>query len=261
MAQYENARVDDLGGGLAAIVISRPRRKNAMNDQVYMDLCAAFDHVQSDPHIHAVILTGEGDYFSSGADVSAASEPKVDAESAPVGQFMLTLLRFPKVVVAAVNGPAVGIGVTLLPHCDIAYASERATFWTPSLRVAWVPEFCSTVTFPQIMGPSLANEMLLMSRQLSAKEAQQARLISEVFPAETFMAEVQSRVRHMLAQPLAGQSLPLFKKMIRRPRLAELERVFREEMAELGKRSAQGDITQAIQALWEARNRRPNSRL
>jgi enoyl-CoA hydratase/carnithine racemase len=116
-------------------------------------------------------------------------------------------------IVAAVNGPAIGIGVTLLPHCDVVYASSTATFWAPFSRIAVVPEFCSSLLFPQIMvsvrdgvlfpetgerggaaqGFSRANEMLMMAKQLSAEEALSAGLISRILPSSEllpFVSEV-----------------------------------------------------------------------
>src|SRR5262249_14117554 len=95
----------------------------------------------------------------------------------PVGRFMWTMMHFPKPIVAAINGPAVGVGVTLIPHCDIAYASKHASFMTPFARIGFVPEFVSTLTLREIVGPSLANEMLLACKRVTAQEALQHGLV------------------------------------------------------------------------------------
>lgn len=101
---------------------------------------------------------------------------------------MMAVLRFPKILVAAVNGPAVGIGVTLLPHCDLVYSSASATFWVPFLRIAVVPEFGSSLTFPRIMGQAVAGDMLLNSRILTSDEALQWGLVSELHSPQDLLS-------------------------------------------------------------------------
>lgn len=253
---YEAIRVA-IDGAICTVTFCRPDVKNAMSMRAYLETVQVLSAAAADPAVLVVILTGAGDYFTSGADLSepgALGPNMINPVLAPVGRFMLALLRFPKVLVAAVNGPAVGIGVTLLPHCDVAYASTAASFWVPFARIAVVPEFCSSVTLPQILGPSLANEMLLMSRKLGAEEAAARGLVSgPLFPTDRLLPEVRKRVNEMLAQPLAKDSLPLYKRMIKRPVLAHLESVFHEEMAELGRRAVNGDTARAVQALNQAR--------
>jgi len=94
----------------------------------------------------------------------------------PAGRFMMTMIAFPKVIVAAVNGPAIGIGVTLLLHCDLVYCTRNATFWVPFTRIALVPEFCASVTFVEVMGVARANELLLMGKKIDAERAVLDRL-------------------------------------------------------------------------------------
>eukprot|EP00897_Mesotaenium_endlicherianum_P005566 jgi/Mesen1/5037/ME000025S04433 len=242
-------------GVVLTIVLSRPDRKNAMNSTLYAELAVALAKAADDSTVHAVILTGEGDYFSSGADLSEGSVGGPNPILAPVGQFMLGLLHFPKLIVAAVNGHAVGIGVTLLPHCDISYAATTATFWAPFARIAIVPEFCSSVTFPRILGPSLANEMLMGSKKIGADEAKTTGLVSELFPPETLLPDVQQRVKMMLEQPLAHDSFPLFKRMMKRSVLRELEDVLMYELSELSRRAARGDTDVGLKSTLEEQRR------
>lgn len=122
-------------------------------------------------------------------------------------------------IVAAVNGPAVGIGVTLLPHCDVVFASTTATFWTPFARIAVVPEFCSSVLFPAVMvrfqacmcaiakavivqGISRANEMLLLGKQFNAQEAHASGLVSALYPPADLMANVWRRPHGQTLLPM-----------------------------------------------------------
>lgn len=254
---YEAIRVAT-DGAVCTVTFCRPEVKNAMSMRAYLETAQALARAAAAPAVHAVILTGAGDYFTSGADLSedgALGPNMINPVLAPVGKFMAAILHFPKFLIAAVNGPAVGIGVTLLPHCDVAYASNDATFWVPFARIAVVPEFCSSVTLPRILGPSLANEMLLMSRKLSASEARAGGLVSALFPTDRLLPEVHKRVAAMLAQPLAGDSLPLYKRMIRRPVVQELESVLHSEMVELGRRAVNGDTARAVRALNQERKK------
>lgn len=144
-------------GAILIVALHRPEVKNAFNDAMYLDLIDTLRDASFDETIAAVVLTGTGSYFSSGADLKETSQVLLssmnesnddisgegngatigfDMQRRPPGQFMMALLQFPKVIVAAVNGPAVGIGATLLFHCDIVVCTPQATFWTPFTRLA-----------------------------------------------------------------------------------------------------------------------------
>ena len=124
------------------VALDRTNVKNAFNDDMYLDLVDVLHQVEQDDSLVAIVLTGRGSYFSSGADLKALQQGGQQAMSdksvleRPTGRFMMTLLQFPKLFAAAVNGPAVGIGVTLLMHCDIVLCSDKATFWAPFTRLA-----------------------------------------------------------------------------------------------------------------------------
>jgi len=127
--------------------LTRPRVKNAFSDDMYNDLILLLQTASTDDSISGIVLTGQGPYFSSGADLKNTNflgddnDDDEEGESSstwkkPPGRFMLEMIRFPKLIAAAVNGPAVGIGVTLLMHCDLCYCTKEATFWAPFTRLA-----------------------------------------------------------------------------------------------------------------------------
>jgi enoyl-CoA hydratase/carnithine racemase len=172
------------------VALNRLKVKNAFNDEQYLDLVSLLKEVDKDDTIHALVLTGMGNYFSSGADLSSTNfgddddddddDNGEDGDSEvmrkgmidrPAGKFMMAMLSFTKVICCAVNGPAVGIGVTLLPHCDLVYCTKKSTFWVPFTRIALVPEFASSVTFVEAMGMVCANEMLLLGEKIDANKA------------------------------------------------------------------------------------------
>jgi peroxisomal 3,2-trans-enoyl-CoA isomerase len=117
----------------------RPETRNAFSDDLYEDLIALLESTATDSSVSAVVLTGVGSFFSSGADLRNGSfVPEKKGRQTvqkPAGRFMMALIQYPKVLCAAVQGPAVGIGVTLLMHCDIVHCSPTATFWAPFTRL------------------------------------------------------------------------------------------------------------------------------
>lgn len=122
------------------VALDRLQVKNAFNDDVYLDLVDVLQQVEQDDSLVAIVLTGNGPYFSSGADLKALTRsPGAMGNKTlerPTGKFMMSLIGFSKVMAVAVNGPAVGIGVTLLLHCDLVICAERASFWAPFTRLA-----------------------------------------------------------------------------------------------------------------------------
>lgn len=132
-------RISRHHGSIVVVALNRPRVKNAFSDDLYLDLIDVMDHVAADDSCAAIVLTGTGSYFSSGADLKGTNfyTTNRDTLNATAGRFMMAIIEFPKIIAAAINGPAVGIGVTLLLHCDLCYcSSETATLWAPFTRLA-----------------------------------------------------------------------------------------------------------------------------
>ena len=221
-SSYSNLRCQKYKS-ILVVALSRKRKRNAFSDGLYNDLISVLKKSSIDPSITVLLLTGDGSYFSSGADLTDPVnnfKPDEDGITSrntlgrPAGQFMMEVLKYPKVLVAAVNGPAVGIGVTLLLHCDLVYLSSKATLWAPFTRLALVPELCSSVTFMERCGMSKANELLLLGSKIDARTAEKWNLCSYVvddsedFIDDPFHAQnIASKVCRMIAEKLL--SLPL----------------------------------------------------
>ena len=128
-------------GSILVVALNRPAVKNAFSDDLYLDLIDVMAEVSADSSLATLVITGTGSYFSSGTDLKATSfvnddGSDRDALNIPAGRFMMAIIEFPKILRAAVNGPAIGIGVTLLLHCDLYYCSKTATLWAPFTRLA-----------------------------------------------------------------------------------------------------------------------------
>jgi Delta3-Delta2-enoyl-CoA isomerase len=246
------------------VAFSKTKVRNAINDEVYDDLIAALKLAASDDSLSAVVLTGSGDFFSSGADLRGGTfSPEPGGRRTvqkPAGRFMLEVIAFPKLLAAAVNGPAVGIAVTLLMHCDLVHCTSNATFWAPFTRLALVPELCSSVTFRETMGLSKANELLLLSREINAQTAVDWGISSRVVHdcdtsgdpfhgtslASLLCCELDAR---LLSLPKGPQTARYFVKMLRGQSRSRLQDVCREELLKLDERFDCGDVQKAASGL------------
>ena len=247
--------------GVAVLVLNRPHANNAVHDHLYALLCEHLALCARSDAVKVVVVTGAGKFFSSGADLAQGFDPMVGPLKSgrgsyhdPVGKFMSAVIAFPKPLIAAVNGPAIGVGCTLLPHCDVVYVASKAYMWCPFATLAVCPEFCSSVTFPAILGPSLAAEMLYLGKRLSAAEAHARGLVSEVLPdGEGFLEAVLAKLRPTMAAHNAGRSMLLFKQLVKDEAYrARLEHAHRKEMAVLDMRCT-GSDSECAQAAAKAK--------
>ncbi|CAL4144105.1 unnamed protein product, partial [Meganyctiphanes norvegica] len=207
--------------------------------------------------------TGTGDYFTAGNDLANfLKKPEDRTEFTPPKElqgnhpeellinpfyvFIATLIDFPKPLIAVVNGPAVGMGVTMLGLCDIVYASDRASFHTPFMSLALCPEGCSSLTFPQIMGPQRANEMLLFSKKITAKDAHEVGLVTQMFPHNQ-LEQVWPLLDKMAALPPGA--LVTAKALVRDPIREQLHKVNRTENILLVERILSDEARQIIKKM------------
>ena len=246
------------------VSFDRPHVKNAINVDVFEDMIDVLHWSAKDDSISALVLTGTGSYFSSGADLKAFSL-KVGPSGrqtlhTPTGRYMMAVIAYPKILAAAVNGPAVGVGVTTLMHCDLVYCSSTATFWTPFTRLALVPEFCSSQTFFESMGLAKANELLLLGKKIDAKTAVEWNVCSRIVHdidasgdpyhekslASYMCQEIDS---HLLSLPLGQQSATYFVAMVRGARRKQLQSLCQDELIKLDERFDSGQVPEAARAL------------
>lgn len=153
------------------IVIDRPAKKNALTGAMYTAMAAALDGAASDSAVRAVIITGSGDFFTSGNDLQDFLSHATGDKDRPAFRFMRALTGLDKPVIAAVNGPGIGIGTTMLLHCDFVYAAPDAYLHMPFVDLAVVPEFASSLIVPLMVGRARAAELLMLGEKMSVEEA------------------------------------------------------------------------------------------
>ena len=177
-------------GSIGILTMNRPEALNALNDQVLRDLDAALDAVEANDEILVVILTGAGRSFVAGADIGQMKDfTSVQAKKfgAYGNSVFLKLENFPKPVIAAVNGFALGGGCELAMSCDIRLASEKAKFGQPEVGLGITPGFGGTQRLPRLVGSANAMELILTARNINAQRALEIGLVSHVYPAEEML--------------------------------------------------------------------------
>ncbi|XP_057693560.1 chromodomain Y-like protein 2 isoform X1 [Corythoichthys intestinalis] len=185
------------------LLSSQTTDNNALTPEIMKEVCRALGNAAADDS-KLLLLSSVGTIFCSGLEPSylmgrlSTDRRKESSRIADaVRDFVLAFIRFKKPIVVAINGPALGLGASILPLCDVVWASERAWFQTPCAALHLTPSGCSSYTFPQILGVALANEMLFCGRKLTAQEACNRGLVSQVFWPTTFNQEVMLRVKEM----------------------------------------------------------------
>jgi enoyl-CoA hydratase/carnithine racemase len=237
--------------GIARLTFDRPAKKNAITGEMYHQFVAHLQQASADPAVRAVLVSGAGGTFTAGNDLKDFSNPKFAQADSPVLSFMQSLAAFEKPVVAAVQGIAVGIGVTMLLHCDLVYVADDATLSMPFTSLGLVPEFASTLLFPQIAGRVRAAEKLLLGRPFPAHEAVVMGIANAVLPSAGVLAHAEQMARAFTKLPPGA--VRDTKKLLRDGLGATVKDAIFREASYFGPRLAGAEAREAIAAILERR--------
>jgi enoyl-CoA hydratase/carnithine racemase len=239
------------GGSIARLTFDRPAKKNAITAEMYEQFVSGLEQAAADRSVRVVLVSGTGGTFTAGNDLKDFSNPKFAQADSPVIRFMQGLAGFEKPVVAAVQGMAVGIGVTLLFHCDLVYAADDATFSMPFTALGLVPEFASTLLMPQVSGRVRAAEKLLLGKPFPAAEAVVLGLANAVLPAADVVGHAEKVAKILAALPPGA--VRDTKRLLRQPQAAAVKDAILLEAHVFGPRLAGGEAREAIAAILEKR--------
>lgn len=255
-AAYETLLVtteDDI----TTIKLNRPAKKNAITTEMYNEIIAALEQAANDNSV-ITVFTGAGDFYCSGNDLTNFTKiPEGGVEEMAkrggdlLRKYVKAYIDFPKPLVAVVNGPAVGVSVTVMGLFDLVYATERATFHTPFSQLGQSAEGCSSYTFPKLMGTAKASEMLLFNKKLTAAQACELGLVTEVFPDSSFQSEVWTRLKAYAKLP--PNSLALSKQLIRSVEKQRLHAVNDAEVERLMERWTSDECFNAVMSFFQAK--------
>ncbi len=238
-------------GAILRVQINRPDKKNALTRAMYDALATALREADADREVRVVLLHGAGDVFTAGNDLRDFLDNPPRTADSPVLRFMAALSGAAKPVVAAVHGTAIGIGTTMLLHCDLVYATETARFHMPFVDLGLVPEFGSSALFPALAGHRRAAAHLLLGQPFDASTAADLGLINAVVAPERLMATAMAAAETLAAKP--PTALRLTKRLMKSAAAATLEAAVREESRLFVERLASPEAREAFAAFLEKR--------
>ena len=237
--------------GLLTLRMHRPDKKNALTRAMYSGMAEVLVQADQDKSVRAVLITGGDSCFTSGNDVADFIKAPPTGLNSEVFQFMQALFEFSKPVVAAVNGPAVGIGTTMLLHCDLVYAGDNAAFSLPFVNLGLCPEAASSLLLPQMLGYHRAAEALLLGEPFMAEAALEVGLVNRVLPPMEAAGYAQAVARRLAAKPIS--SLIETKRLMKKSQSQLVMAQMAEEGVSFGRMLGEPAAKEAFGAFMERR--------
>ncbi|WP_109482635.1 enoyl-CoA hydratase [Paraburkholderia sp. C35] len=233
------------------IAFNRAERKNAITAAMYQTMADALTEAQNDPNTRAILIRGSAGIFSAGNDLEDFMKQPPVGDNAPVFQFLRAISSAEKPIVASVAGAAVGIGTTLLLHCDLVYAADTATFSLPFSQLGLCPEAASSLLLQRVAGYQSAAEKLLLGEAFDAKEAQRMGFVNRLLPAAEVDAFALQQAQKLAALP--ASSLRLTKQLMKRATQHEIQTQMTDEAVHFAKMLLAPEAKEAFKAFFEKR--------
>ena len=237
--------------GVMTLTLNRLARKNSITAAMYGFLADAIEQAAADPAIRVVVLQGHETIFCAGNDIGDFLNKPPAGPDSPVFRFLHGIARFPKPLVAAVCGPAVGIGTTLLLHCDLVYAGDNAAFSMPFVNLGLCPEAAASLLVPQMLGYHRAAEALLLGEPFMAEAALEVGLVNRVVPPMEANGVAQAAARKLAAKP--PSALAETKRLMKQGLQAQVLRQMAEEGASFTRMLSEPAAKEAFSAFMDKR--------
>lgn len=240
-----------IDGGIFTMTLNRVDKKNSITSAMYSAMAAAVKEAASNDAVRVMVIQGHETIFSAGNDIADFLNNPPSTEDAPVFHFLRAISTIAKPVVAAVAGPAVGVGTTLLFHCDLVYAGDNAAFAMPFVNLGICPEAASSLLAPQLMGYHRAAEALLLGEPFKAEQALEMGLVSRIVPPAEVNALAQQQAKKLAAKPLS--SLVITKRLMKQGQAALVQKQMSDEAADFGRMLREPAAREAFSAFVEKR--------
>jgi enoyl-CoA hydratase/carnithine racemase len=241
----------DTSAGVMTITLNRVAKKNSFTSAMYASMAEALEQAAADAAVRTVVFQGHETIFSAGNDIGDFLSAPPTSQDAPVFRFMRAISTFPKPLVAAVCGPAVGIGTTMLFHCDLVYAGDNAAFSMPFVNLGLCPEAGSSHLAPQLMGYGRAAEALLLGEPFMAEAALEMGLISRIVPPAEAAALAQRQAQKLATKPMTA--LLETKRLLKKGHASLVSERIAEEGATFGRMLHEPAAREAFTAFMEKR--------
>ena len=241
--------ITERSANILRIQLNRPAKNNAMTSNMYLTLADLLNRAAKEDQIRVVLCHGAGDSFCAGNDIEDfMKEPRGPGES-PQARLMDALLDFDKPIVAAVHGMAIGVGTTMLTHCDFVYAGDSAKFQMPFINLGLVPEFGSTCSVPALIGHLRAAELILLGRAFDATRAAELGLVTRVMPDEMLLTTATETAQKLAQEP--ASALQACKRLMKWATRQQVEDAMRAENEEFASRVRSAEAREVMRAFLE----------
>ena len=240
--------------GVLLVTFNRPHKKNAFDDAQWDAASQALRDAQANPRVAAVVVTGAGDAFSAGVDLSSftnPSGPRTDGHASAYHAFMAVLVEFDKPLLAAAKGVGIGIGCTLLFHCDVVYVGESVRLRLPFVSLGLVPEGASSAMLEAVVGARQAAELFFAAEWIDAARAVETGIATRAFPDVELLDATLARARDIAKWPVG--SLQATKRTLLAARKAKVELALRAEDEGMRKQAGSPENLEAVRAFMEKR--------
>jgi enoyl-CoA hydratase/carnithine racemase len=237
--------------GIFTIEFNRPEKKNAITVAMYQAMADALQYADGDAGVRVILFCGKPEVFTAGNDLEDFMNNPPNSSNSPVSQFIQNLSHVAKPVVAAVSGPAVGIGTTMLLHCDLVYAADNAKFSMPFSQLGLCPEFASSLLLPQLAGYQRAAEKLMLGEPFLAEEAREMGLVNKVLPVADLLPFAQAQAAKLVALP--ASSIRTAKRLMKDHHTATVEDKIIEESKYFSEMLASPEAREAFMAFFQKR--------
>lgn len=237
--------------GVMTITFNRVDKKNSITSAMYALMANAMQLAETDPTVRVVVFQGHETVFSAGNDIADFLSAPPSTQEAPVFRFLRAISTFPKPLLAAVCGPAVGIGTTLLFHCDLVYAGDNAAFAMPFVNLGLCPEAASSLLVPQMMGYHRAAEALLLGEPFMAEAALEVGLVNRVLPPTEANNYAHIQARKLAAKPISA--LIETKRLMKKGQAALVAQQIGDEAVSFGRLLVEPAAREAFGAFMEKR--------
>ncbi|NQZ50952.1 MAG: enoyl-CoA hydratase/isomerase family protein [Moritella sp.] len=249
MATYLLTQLNEQG--VLTLTLNRLDKLNAFNGAFYTELAEAFRLADNNPAVRVVILRGSEHCFSAGNDMTDFMNGMSFSKDQPLVQYMLALLHFSKPVIAAAAGPAIGIGTTMLMHCDLVYLADNTVLRLPFTDLAVVPEYAASLILPRLAGHQRAAELMLLADKFDAQTALEIGLANKVLPADQLFAMAEQSALKLAAK--APASLRNTKKLMKAELINQIEKVIDVELEYFSAALESEESKEAVSAFMQKR--------
>ena len=246
-----NEILNDNTDGVVTITLNRADKKNAITAAMHGAMADALEQAEADTSVRAIVLQGHETVFSAGNDIADFLNNPPATQDSPVFRFLRAISTCSKPLLAGVCGPAVGIGTTMLFHCDLVYAGDNAAFSMPFVNLGLCPEAASSLLAPQLMGYQRAATALLLGEPFMAEAALEMGLISRIVPPSEVNALVQQQARKLAGKPLTA--LVATKRLMKQAQAPAIAQRIVEEGATFGRMLSEPAAREAFGAFMDKR--------